>query len=268
VKLLRSQGLRDAERMREDELREALARLRILLPHLDDDERPSSPSMAASEAAAPMPAMPDDADDPHALPRFREPRPRLPESDRTFLRLASVKPRTMFMAWDMRGHDVPQHGQVQAWLYGRSFLGDPPGRDELLASEPFAVTDVHLDAHGWYVNVPGERLAVVATLVQLDEHGAHRLITSNVALCVPGRHAPPGPNWLATLPPSLDRRLLKGSVLKNALPEGASVEELGESIALPEALSHAARDVGELRGELPGSQTFALSSSSFARGEA
>jgi hypothetical protein len=62
--------------------------------------------------------------------------------------------------------------------------------------------------------------------------------------------------------------LLKGSVLKNALPEGASVEELGESIALPEALSHAARDVGELCGELPGSQTFALSSSSFARGEA
>src|SRR6185437_16100545 len=59
--------------------------------------------------------------------------------------------------------------------------------------------------------------------------GGHRIVASNVTLTPPARPAPPGPLWMATLPPSLDRRKL----LQRALMKGevAELKRIGETDA-------------------------------------
>jgi hypothetical protein len=230
VKLLRQNGLRDVERMREDELKEALKKLRVVVPDpaTSTGQHPSSGAFIARPAELPPPI--DDEDDAWALPRFREPRLLLPDEERTFLRAIAVKPRLLFVTWDVRRdqrHDL--EGPVELHLFWRDFLGDAPSSDDLLAQPPALRLAVELSSNGWYVNVPGERLAVAAALVVATS--GRRIAQSNTTLTPPARPAPPGPWWVATLPPSLDRRRLRNRALfKGELLE-ADLRRIGESDA-------------------------------------
>ena len=243
VKLLRANGLRDVERMREEELREALGRLRLVIPDPASVPATHAPSSGAflARPADPPPVL-DDSDDPYALPRFKEPRLFLPDGERTFLRAIAVKPRLLFCTWDMR-RDERAHleGPVELHVYWRDFLGDAPGADDLLTQQPGLRVAVDVSSAGWYLNVPGERLAVAAALIVTTS--GRRIVGSNVALAPPARPAPPGPLWLATLPPSLDRRrLLNRRLLKG---EEGDLRRVGEADA---------RFI-DLDDDLPASQT-------------
>ena len=235
VKLLRAHGLRDVERLREDELKDALARLSILMPDLTSEapfvtQAPSSQSGPASLTA---PAVDDDSDDPHALPRFREPRPFLPNGERTFVRVIAVKPRRLFVTWDLRW-DLPD-GATRLEVMWRDVLGASPSATELLEQQPSLSIPVDRLAPGWYVDIPADRLAVAVRFVIDAADGPVTIATSNVALTPPARPAPPGPLWLATLQPDVDRRTLRGAgLLQPELPVGASLDTRGE--ALPDAV--------------------------------
>jgi hypothetical protein len=235
VKLLRAHGLRDVERMREDELKDALSRLSLLLPDL---QRTLPMMSAPPPASVPVSRRSDDAapatiddEDAWCLPRFREPRVFVPEGDRTFVRLVAVKPRLLFFTWDL-GADVVRGSPAALELVVRDVLGEPPAAADL-ASQPATLTvPVDLAAPGWYVDVAPERFAVVARLV-VD---GRVVAVSNLALTPPARPAPPGPLWQATITPGVDRRILRGSgLLRGKLPDGAAVAVAGE--VLPEPTS-------------------------------
>jgi hypothetical protein len=269
VKLLRAHGLRDVERLREDELKDALARLSILMPDLTS-EAPfvqagpsSSSSSSLSSAALSSSALsssaassgagerrarlgqagPHDDDDGAGLPRFREPRVFLPNNERTFVRAIAVKPRVVFATWDTR-FDVVE-GPARLEVYTQSFLGAPPSSSSVLLTPILFSVSVDRTASGWYLDVPAERLAVVLRLVIDTDDGPVVVATSNVALTPPARPAPAGPLWMATLSPEVDRRTLRGAgLLRESLPEGASLETRGE--ALPENVLVASRAVADL----------------------
>lgn len=227
LKLLRANGVRGVERMREDDLKEALQKLRLVVPAPSSSERPAPSSHAFLARAAEPPPPLDDGDDPHALPRFREPKLLLPEAERTFLRLIAVKPRLLYCTWDVARALRDRGGRARLDLCWRDFLGEPPRAEDLLGQEPALRFDVELAAGGWYLTVPGERLAIAGALL-ID--GA-RVATSNVSFAPPARPAPPGPLWFATLPPALDRRRLRhGRLLRGEIPD-AALERRGESDA-------------------------------------
>jgi hypothetical protein len=235
VKLLRAHGLRDVERLREDELKDALSRLSLLLPDLAQ----TLPTMAAPPPASIMVSRPSDDvvpatiddEDAWCLPRFREPRLFVPEGERTFLRLVAVKPRVLFFTWDLAA-DVDKSAPARLDIVLRDALGAPPAAADVVDQPASLFVDVDLRAPGWYVDVAPERYAVVARLVQ----GERVVATSNLALTPPARPAPPGPLWHATLTPSVDRRVLRDSgLLRSKLPEGASVAVDGEVLPEPTA---------------------------------
>jgi hypothetical protein len=228
VKLLRANGLRDVERMREEELRDALGRLHLVVP--DPGSTPKSHPSSGAFLARPAepPPIVDDSDDPHALPRFREPKLKLPDEERTFLRAIAVKPRLVFCTWDVnKATREGLEGPVELWLFWRDFLGDAPAADDVARQEPSARVAIELAAGGWYVTVPGDRLAIAAALVVASS--GRRIVTSNVSLAPPARPAPPGPLWMATLPPSLDRRKLSERKLMKG--EVGDLQRLGEADA-------------------------------------
>lgn len=232
VKLLRANGLRDVERMREDELKEALLRLRLVIPDPMKAARATSGSSSGAFLARPAdpPPVLDDSDDPYAAPRFREPKMSLPDNERTFLRAIAVKPRLLFCTWDVhRDARGALEGPVQIHLFWRDFLGEPPNADELLRQEPAARVDVELASPGWYMNIPGERLALAAALVVVGAGNGRRLAESNLCLTPPARPGPPGPYWTATLPPSLDRRRLADRKVFGA--DGTDLKRVGETDA-------------------------------------
>lgn len=276
VKLLRAHGLRDVERLREDELKEALARLSILMPDLAGEGAPfvqAAPSSQMHGAAGDAPAVGDDDDeDRYMLPRFREPRPFLPNGERTFLRAIAVKPRVVFATWDTRW-DLPE-GPARIEVFSAEVLGDTPAADAILRRQPLFSVGVDRTAPGWYIDVSADRAAIVLRLV-IDAGGdAVVVATSNVTLTPPARPAPPGPLWLATLQPGVDRRTLRGAgLLKPYLPDGASVEERGS--ALPESVllgqsviadppSSSFRFLGHTEEERPSSSTSSRASQSVA----
>jgi hypothetical protein len=216
--------------MREDELKEALARLRVSLPESrlarHEDSLPSSAFI--TRPAEPAPPFVDDSDDPYALPRFREPKIFLPEGERTFLRAICVKPRLLFVTWDVATSARESlEGSVELHVFWRDFLGDAPPSRDVQKQEPAFRAPVDLSSTGWYVSVPGERLAISAALVVVPS--GRRLVESNVTLAPPGRAAPPGPHWVATLPPSLDRRRLSERKLMKG--EAGDLRRIGETDA-------------------------------------
>jgi hypothetical protein len=245
VKLLRAHGLRDVERLREDELREALARLHILM---DDSslataaaaQDPPWSAVTRDHQAGPPPPVEDDSDDPHAHPRFREPRISLPNNTRTFLRTICVKPGHVFCTWEL--DHVPTEPVVLS-LYAREFLGEPPAPSALLNLPPFASVTVDAGAAGWYLTIPAERMALTATLAV----GGHQIAVSNMALTPPSRPAPPGPLWMATLDVDLDRRkLLAGALLRGHA--GVHVEALGSVTASGDTASAIGSSGWRVRG--------------------
>jgi hypothetical protein len=259
VKLLRAHGLRDVERLREDELKEALARLSILMPDLTSEApfvqpAPSSAlssstlsssalSSSALSSSAPFTSGSQATDDDDAgLPRFREPRVFLPNNERTFVRAIAVKPRVVFATWDTSA-DVPD-GPARLEVYAAPYLGTQPSSSTLLSSPMLASIDIDRSSSGWYLEVPAERVAVVLRLVVDADDGPVVVASSNVALMPPSRPAPRGPLWMATLAPDVDRRTLRGEgLLRPRLPEGAAVVTQGE--ARPEQVLVALRAVAD-----------------------
>jgi hypothetical protein len=249
VKLLRAHGLRDVERLREDELKEALARLSILMPDLTSEApfvqpAPSSAlSSSALSSSAPFTSGSQATDDDDAgLPRFREPRVFLPNNERTFVRAIAVKPRVVFATWDTSA-EVPD-GPARLLVYAAPYLGTSPSSSSLLSSPMLASIDIERSSSGWYLEVPAERVAVVLRLVVDTDDGPVVIATSNVALMPPSRPAPRGPLWMATLAPDVDRRTLRGEgLLRPRLPEGAAVVTQGE--ARPEQVLVALRAVAD-----------------------
>jgi len=234
VKLLRAHGLRDVERLREDELKEALAKLSVLMPELSAEapfvsQAPSSQLGGAAMAGPPV----DDDDDRYIVPRFREPKPFLPSGERTFVRAIAVKPRRLFVTWDLRW-DLPD-GPVRLEVVMADTLGEAPTHGAVARLPASFSVGVDRLAPGWYIDVPGERFAIVVRVVVDAHDGPVTVATSNLTLTPPARPAPPGPLWLATLSPDVDRRTLRGAgLLKGSLPYGAAVQERGE--ALPESV--------------------------------
>ena len=229
VKLLRAHGLRDVERLREDELKDALNRLNILFPETGSAFAPANgpiPSSTMGGARAQPAPIADDSDDPHCLPRFREPRMFLPDHERTFFRVVAVKPRQLFFTWDLH-KDLPRDRPAWIQIFVRDVLGEAPDVKDVARQHPSFVVDVDVNAPGWYVDIPGDRLAVAATLV-VD---GIRVATSNLALTPPSRPAPPGPFWEATLQTSTSRKSLrKAGLLKGKeLPTGVTLVVKGEA---------------------------------------
>jgi len=227
VRLLHAKGFRDAERLREDELEAALKRLDTLSSTSSLTRSKSGPS--SSEKMAKSENVNDIDwralyDDPDALPRFREPKIFLPEGDRTFLRLIAVDAERVFVTWDLDAHarGLVAHG-AKLELH---VLDD---------DRPATVHDVDTRVGGWYIDAPGERLAVLARLVTLD--GAV-VVESNPAIIPANRPAPPGPLVFATLPPFVDRRTLAHGPLLDGreLPKGIERTEGGISEAKPLAI--------------------------------
>jgi hypothetical protein len=256
MKLLGSRGLRVSERMREEEVRQALAKLKMKPTAVQ--EMPSSPSLARRSDSAPAVI---DEDDPHALPRFREPRLLLPDHERTFLRAIAQKPRVCFFTWDVAR--ARRRGSARLQVRWAEFLGDPQDSAALLKLAPSLTVDVDVGAGGWYVPVPGERLAIIGRLMDAD--GV--ICTSNVTLTPPARPAPPGPLWLATLPPALSRRALRGrALLAGAVPE-ANLQRVGEIDArlLEDLEDEAHSSIFRLRGGASSSESASSESAARAR---
>lgn len=236
VKLLRAHGVKDVERLREDELREALTSLGISLPDLVDDA-PFAPPSSTTSGAIPQEmstaaieqaveqAIDLDADDPHALPQFREPRVSLPEHDHTFVRAIAVAPGELYCTWQLHTDVVP--GPVRLRVHTAEYLGTAPPVEELL-QRPGVDAEVDRDAPGWYLRQPAERLAFLVELVVKSDAGDVVVATSNPTLAPPARPAPAGPLWMATLTSDVDRRALRHNGLLNpSLPQGVHVEHLG-----------------------------------------
>jgi hypothetical protein len=232
LKLLRGHGLREVERGRGDEVAAALSRIAGFF-NMGVSEPHSSASLPSSGAIAPAepPPVIDDSDDPWALPRFREPKLFLPEGQRTFLRAIAVKPRVLFCAWDVHVDlkDALRARGAELWVYGLGFVGNAPDDDAILATDPLVQAPIDAGAAGWYLDVPAERLAVVVVLASRGE----RVAQSNVTILPPGKSAPPGPLWVASLPPSIDRKRLRGGrLLRGELPAGATLETRGDSVGI------------------------------------
>ncbi len=270
VKLLRAHGLRDVERLREDELKEALARLSILMPDLGQ-ETPyvTAPSSQMGGASTDAPAL-DDDEDRYMVPRFREPKPFLPNGERTFVRVIAVKPRRIFATWDLRW-DLPD-GAVRLDVVLVPTLGEAPPLAQLMSATTSFTVHVDRHAPGWYIDVPADRFAVIVRVVVDAADGPVTVATSNVALTPPARPAPPGPLWLATLTSDVDRRRLRGAgLLSPELPAGAHLDTRGD--ALPDAVvptgaivadppSSSFRFLGHTEDESPSSASMAARSSS------
>ncbi len=273
VKLLRAHGLRDVERLREDELKAALARLSILMPDLAQETpyvtAPSSQMGQMGGASTDVPDLSDD-EDRYMVPRFREPKPFLPNGERTFVRVIAVKPRRLFATWDLRW-DLPD-GAIRLEVVLAPTLGESPTPAQLSTMAASFTVDVDRHAPGWYIDVPADRFAVVIRVVVDAADGPVTVATSNVALTPPARPAPPGPLWLATLTPDVDRRALRGAgLLKPSLPDGATLNTQGD--ALPDAVmptgaivadppSSSFRFLGHTELESPSSSSMASRSSS------
>lgn len=283
--LLRSGGFAALEKARPAEIRAALAKLSQRFPEVASllAKHPSSDSFLTAQAASmtapktsPLPANWEQLDDPYALPRFFEPKPFLPEGDRTFLRLIAIDARRLFCTWDLSA-DVHQHidGAVELHLYQRDWLGVPPRLEEIVQSAPCQVLEVDVAARSWYLPTPAARVAVVVRLVVRNTHQQIRVLsTSNVALIPADGPAPAGPRWFATLPPKVSRRALAQSdALEQALyhdeaqatlPEGASISTLPSDVPTPAVLSpEAMQELARLLG-LPPPSLHPLHSSSLA----
>jgi|GEM_PF-1845614 len=242
IKHLRTHGLTGLERMREDELVRAMRDLKLFVPEEPlplpvtptptSNSLPSSHSLAQTQlapSAKPGPAseapnVTDLFDDPHALPRFREPRITLPEGQRSFLRLIPVDGRTLFITWDLSETDRQRlHGQVR--LHLRHL--DEGGHDQW--------HDIDLHPGGWYLSTFDDGARMQVDLLTGDDV----LLTSNEAVVPPVKPAAPGPVVYATLSPHRSRKDLAAQGILDGMGQdidGVEVEVTDERGRVPDFL--------------------------------
>lgn len=253
VKLLRAHGLRDAERLREDELLGALSRLKIVLPSTAPIAfaAPLPTSSGHSPNAAPSASAAADTeadleslyDDPHALERFLEPKIFIPAGERTFLRLIAVDPFTLFATWDLDEH-------ARSLVEGRVFIDLVRLDDDENTQRVF----IDLLPGGWYIGAPRSGCTVVARLGCESAQGDKVIVESNAAIVLPNQPQEGGEVIFATIPPKTNRAALAGGKLleeKAALPDGVTIEATGESATLP--VSERQRVVDGAAADAPGS---------------
>lgn len=246
VKLLRTHGLRHAERMRETELKSALNELGL---HLDDNAdteqvalNPASSQAlqgdALNAAAPPVEedpaALEDRYDDAYALPFYREPKVSIPEGQRTFLRLIAVDWGLLFATWDL----APE--MWQADIDGAELRILPVETENALDESAVLMrASVDLRARSWYLPVESmDRYALKAVLVTFKHGKAELLSHSNETSVPPTTLAPEGPLWFASISPDVPRESLQGGALVRALagenvelPAGAEVDKSDKRVS-------------------------------------
>lgn len=245
IKLLRAHGLRAVERLREDELKDALEKLGLALPPEEPPAQAPAPRESPwsatgtkrdDDAPAPKKTPPPAAADDGRDTRFDEPPLSLPDGARTFLRLLAVSPTRLFATWDLDASDRAAPGQERLEIVAAD---DADGA-------PLATARIDRKSHGWYVDAPDERIALAARL----RIGDRVVARSNVTWVPPSRPAPPGPLVFATIPASVDRRELRGGALVAArlgepLPEGVTVSDTGERTRAEDVVPDGAPSSGE-----------------------
>jgi hypothetical protein len=226
VKLLRAHGLRDVERLRQDELKEALHRLGLSADpkpvppaELPPREGPWSATQARRAEQVPVDVgPPPQAESDGRDVRYDEPDVRVPHGRRTFVRLIAVEPGRLFATWDLSPDDRGAPGDARLEI--RSVDGDAALRSIV----------VDRDAHRWYLDSPAEREGLYARLWIGDREVAR----GNACWPPPSQPAPPGRLVLATVPVDVDRRALRGgkllasAALGQALPAGVTVDATGQ----------------------------------------
>jgi hypothetical protein len=195
LRLLRDHGLRRAERLREDEMQEALKELPALLElwqsrlergeaHLKSEtpmQAPSSSTLHRRPVRGPSPA----SALAHARATIVDPSEEidasllLPEGERTFLRLIAVDTQTLFATWDLSSQN---RRDIQEPVRLHLFVNR--------GTTPWLIEDIQLKSHNWYVGAPDERQTVTAQLVDAQDH---IIATSNETIVPPSKTAQPGP---------------------------------------------------------------------------
>ena len=264
VKLLRAHGLRDAERLREDELLGALSRLKIVMPSAAPipfhAPLPTSSAGASDGNTGGGESHDDDDDDryddPHALPRFREPKIFIPAGERTFLRLIAVDPQTLFATWDL-------DAAARDAICGPMVL--ELVRLDVEEQGPRPRVAIDLSPGGWYLEAPESGATMLARLITVGDAGDVVLAESNATIVLPNRPQEGGEVVFATIPFATDRRQLAGGKLlekTKALPHDVTVDFTGQSAHLPPS------EFSELQAQMQRPSKFeALSSSAGAKRE-
>lgn len=246
VKLLRTHGLRHAERMREAELKSALNELGLHL-NAEGDAEQVSLNPASSQAlqgqvldALTSPIEEDPAtledryDDAYALPFYREPKVSIPEGQRTFLRLIAVDWGLLFATWDL----APEIWQAD--IEGAELRILPSEAENPLDDNAVLMrVSVDLRARSWYLPVNQmDRYALKAVLVTFKQGKAELLTHSNETSVPPTTLAPEGPLWFASISPEVPRESLQGGALVRALagepvelPAGAEVDKSDKRVS-------------------------------------
>jgi hypothetical protein len=225
IKLLRAHGLRAVERLREDELKDALKKLGLAVPPEEPQSSQPPPREGPWSATVargmedlgeePPPPAPGDGRD----VRYDEPPLDLPDGRRTFVRLVAVSPERLFATWELDENDSRAPGADHLEIVAADDKDGPA----------LMSTRVDRASHSWYTAAPDERIALAARL----RIGGRVVARSNTTWVPPSRPAPPGPLVFATVPVSVDRRDLRGGKLTSArlgdaLPAGVSLDDTGE----------------------------------------
>ena len=207
LRLLKSHGLRRAERLREDEMRHALQELPDLVKRWQDHieqtvhggtmKPENTPSSSAhwnrgyQRRPAPLAGSASVTPSNHKL----EPEPDaallLPQGERTFLRFIAVDEETLFCTWDLSsdGRQQAKNGV----------------RIRILNEETQAVLfdeQVHSDAHRWYFRLHDDYHGPTLRALLVSSEGTP-IATSNPVIVPRSRPAPPGPLLFATVPPEV-----------------------------------------------------------------
>ena len=205
LRFLRSHGLRRAERLREDEMRQALQELPGMIkrwqerinqsvqktPTAQEDAPSSFVHWKNSIKGGPGPVMA-----PTSMDSVPEPEAALllPQGERTFLRLIAVDEQTLFCTWDL---DLQSRKRSAHGVRIRISQADQP--------KVILEQEVDPETHRWYFYLDAPKGAPTLQAVLVDSHD-DVIATSNRAIVPRAHPAPPGPLLFATVPPNLSLR--------------------------------------------------------------
>ncbi|MFZ9889874.1 MAG: hypothetical protein ACO3JL_20450, partial [Myxococcota bacterium] len=248
VRILKTHGVRTAERMRAEELQSAVKKLR-LTAELEAELAPDTSTMLENAVAVavaepvsstelvqrgidePPPPLEETPFDP-IDPRFREAQNFLPSGERTFVRLIAVDWHRLFATWDLGPEARALAAADEAELVITAADGEENDESAVLHRER-----VRLSSKGWYLPATPARLGVVASLRAI---GGASLARSNRVIVPPNHPAPPGELRFATVPVGANRALLRGGALLGALlddqtelPPGVVIAESGRQVRSP-----------------------------------
>lgn len=223
VSRARALGIDAPERFQPEELESLLVALggaQARLPSSDEPlrEEEAQAQPAGKDVAPPKGGRPTREPEPYREnPFFVEPPPALPaRRGEDAVWLFAVDPETLFASWDVSAATLARVQNAASVL--RVFSPDAVGHVDV---------SVHLDALGWYIRAPQERVRLQAML-GVGQGADFVPVAQSVVVSVPPRRsAPRRAGYRVAVPYDLDRRTLpQGSV--RTWMEGGSVK-VGEA---------------------------------------